>query len=609
VTAGAILLATARFTAFEGAVFATGVRLTRGFGADRWLALLAIDITIEASMAGALSFAHLNSQAAYWALALALAIYGRVPDLKWPRWGWTAAAIAALAVPLLLVGFRPVEEIDSVNYLHYLIDWMANRATPYSFATYYVAFCELSFVPTWMVTGVDLFFPIVALKGVAVLAAAAWLVGRELEVERRTLAWTVFGAVTMRHYWLEHSGVATLKNDALHGAGFLILMVVVLRAARRPIGMPEVALTGLGMAFAAVKYSGIFTGGIAVAAIVWLARDRRLLWAVPIFLLTSGHYYVRTLTQFGNPFYPFQINLGPLHLRGDADLSFTSILYHARDPRVWRYLLWPEGGVSPAGVLFPAILAGAVLGSAGWLLRSAFRRREHERAVTWAALLILTGWMLYFRSVYSASAGHDDLAFLGNGLNSLRYVDGLLAASEIWLAALLGRLALPLVAIDTASRLLLVYARLPFPVWIVLAAMLAIVLLRRWAPIVVAAALLLGGPVVVERNRARWTTYWDDLKPSLGAVRGPELAAFAMEEGSFFAGHVVAAGNPVHPEVRALLPEELDALAPAARPRYLAVLVTPGSDWRPHYAAKLSDWGYQARVERQYGALLERNPR
>ena len=594
-----MIAAILKFAVFEAAVLSASVRLAGAFGADKWIAILAIDIAIEASLAQALSFAHLNSPLAYWIAAAALAAYGRWPDVKWPGAGKTAAAMAALAVPLLAVAFRPVDEIDSVNYLHYLIEWMGNRATPYSFATHYVAFWELSFLPAWTVTGFDWFFPIVALKGVALVALAAWAVGRELDVRPATLAWTVFGAVAMRHYWLEYSGVATLKNDALHGAGFLILLLVTIRAARRRLEWADVALFAAGLAFSAVKYSGIFTGALAAAAVVWLARDRRLLWAVPVFLLTTGHYYVRSLVQFGNPFYPFQIHLGPIHLAGEADLSYTSILYHAGDPRLWRLLFAPEGGVSPAGLLFPAILAGGLL----FGIWRCFRR-------DWGWALVVCGWLLYFRSVYSASTGHADLAFLANSLNSLRYMDGVLAATEVMLAAALGRWALPLTAVNAASRLLLVYARLPFaPVAVAAVALgigAAVWFAGRRAGWVVAAALLIGGPVAVERNRATWTTYWDDLKPALDKVRGPELAAFAMDEGSYFAGHVVAAGNPVNAAVRAFLPEEMDALPAEARPRYLAVLVTPGFDWRPKYGPRIASWGYRVSSAVENGAVLER---
>jgi hypothetical protein len=593
-----VIAAILKFAAFEAAVFSASVRLAGRFGPDRWLAILAIDVVLEATIAQALSFARWNSAAAYWVVAIALAAYGRWPALKWPRARWTAAAIAALSVPLLLVAFRPVDEIDSVNYLHYLIEWMANRETPYSFATYYVAFWELSFLPAWTVTGVDVFFPILALKGVALVALAAWQVGRELDVSPSTLAWTVFGAVTMRQYWLEHSGVATLKNDAAHGAGFLILLLVVIRAARRRLEWGDVALFGLGLAFSSVKYSGIFTGVLAAGATVWLARDRRLAWAIPVWLATTGHYYVRSLAQFGNPFYPFQINLGPLHLAGEADLSYTSILYHARDPKLWRLLFAPEGGVSPAGLLFPAILAGILVVGVAWCLR------WKGTPMQWSAVLIVCAWGLYFRSVYSASTGQDDLAFLANGLNSLRYVDGVLAASEVWLAAALGRFALPLVGLNAASRLALVYARLPFPVLAVMAVAVAagalVWVAGRRAAVVVAAALVVAGPMTVERNRARWTTYWNDLKPAIERVRGPELAALAMNEGSYYAGHVAAAGNPVRPEVRALMIEEVAG----ARPRYLAVQVTPGSEWRG-YVAKLVGMGYRVVAESANGALLE----
>jgi hypothetical protein len=161
------------------------------------------------------------------------------------------------------------------------------------------------------------------------------------------------------------------------------------------------------------------------------------------------------------------------------------------------------------------------------------------------------------------------------------------------------------VAVNTASRLALVAMRLSLPVaavaGIALAAGAAVWGAGRRAWVVVAAALLVGGPIAVERNRARWTTYWNDLKPALENVRGPDLAAFAMDEASYFAGHVVAAGNPVDPRVRALLPEEVAA----ARPRYLAVLVTPGFDWRAKYAQPLTALGYRTVAQCPDGALLE----
>src|SRR5581483_11830896 len=173
-SAAEIVIATVRFAAWELALFAASLSLARlaGFGRfrrveEQVLAVLAIEITLEASLAGLFSFLKINSAPLYWAAAAVALLVGRT---TWRDWGRSLARLeifryprsagvaAALLSPLVLLSFRPVEEIDSINYLHYLIEWMANRATPYTFATNYVAFWELSFLPAWIITRVDLFF-------------------------------------------------------------------------------------------------------------------------------------------------------------------------------------------------------------------------------------------------------------------------------------------------------------------------------------------------------------------------------------------------------------------------------------------------------------------
>jgi hypothetical protein len=627
----AILLALLRFIGWEAALLAASVRLARAIGwrlnaAEFWLGALAINITLESSVAAIFSFVGINSPAAYWMVAAVCAVAGcwRLRVGKLPRPGpmsWNGAFMAALATPLVLLSFRPVEEIDSINYLHYLIDWMGNRATPYTFATNYVAFWELSFLPVWTVTRVDLFFPLLAAKSVILIALALWLVGRELEMPRALLGWTIFGALTMRYYWFQYSGVPTLKNDVLHGVGFVLLVLVVLRAARGVLLRTDLVLFAFGIAFAAVKYTGIFVAGIAVCLLLILRRLRlpQAFAIAAFFVVTSGHYYLRSLIEHGSPFYPFQINLAFIRLPGTADLSYSSILYNLHDPRLWRAFFLPAAGVSPVGILFPEILAGALLASfwrvAGWAVR-----RRKPTALDWTALLLLCGWLLYFRAVFSASGGPGDLAFILNSLNSIRYVDGVLAVSELFLVALLCSgtrpayyLASFCIAVNTISRLLQLDSQLPvslFPILAVIGLGLASFFIFRLHRGLLAAGLLLATPLLVEHSRAGWTTYWNELKPAIQSVRGPDLAELALEDGGYFAGHVVAAGNPLNPSVRTLLPQELDTLPPVDRPRFLAVLVTPGSgaasDWWARYGSKLSGWGYQARVESQSGAVFER---
>ena len=513
-------IAVLRFACWETALFAVSIVLARALGwrgarrvEEKILAVVAIEIVLESSFAALFSFTRINGPSVYWAAAALCALaavatrHGRealeraagglktAEIVRYPR---AAACLAGLLTPLVFLSFHPVQESDSINYLHYLIDWMANRATPYSFATNYVAFWELSFLPSWTVTGLDVFFPLLALKAVALLALAAWLAGRELGLRRHLLLWTVFGAILLRHFWWEPSGVPTLKNDVLHGAGFVLVTLVVLRAVRRRLDRADAALFALGAAFAAVKYTGIFVAALAAAALLFLEVGRRkrlphsAMWdrrfrlstwrsalaassAGLFLLLTSGHYYLHNLLLYGSPFYPFQINFAFLHLPGTADLSGTSILYNLRNPDLWRALFLPAGGISSAGLLFPVVLAAALAASA-WLV---VRRPPTQRPLPWAGFLLLAGWFLYFRSVYGAGAVPGDLGFV-LGLGSLRYVIGVLAVSELLLVAMLWRtprLALSLVALNAASRAAILYAKLPlgnFPVPAVIAASAAV---------------------------------------------------------------------------------------------------------------------------------------
>ena len=624
-SAAAVVSAALLFAAWQAAIFAVSIPIARALGfarsriEEQVLAVIAIEITIEASLAGLFSFLGINSSAAYWVAAAAAAVTAlvlrdslrqfaralrRFEPFRRPR---MFGIMAALLAPLVFLSFRPVEEIDSINYLHYLIEWMANRATPYTFATNYVAFWELSFLPAWMITRVDLFFPLLALKAIVLLALGAWLVGRELGLRRALLAWTVFAALTLRHYWFEFSGVPTLKNDALHGFGFVLLVLVVMRAARGPMTRADAVLFAFGCAFSAVKYTGIFSAGLAVGLVLYLQRAWIPCAVAAIFtFFTSGHYYLHNSLAYGSPFYPFQINLGPIHLPGTADLTGTSILYSLRNPETWRLLFAPEQGLSPAGLLFPAILAGTLL-AAIWIAI-----RPPSRPTRYAALLLLAGWFLYFRSVYSASASAGDLVFLRSSLNTIRYVDGALAVSELFLISLLKpwpRIAGLLVAINLASRLWILYSKLNPAVFsprVVAGTAMALFVvslavagwLRRHAALANVAAvlcLLAADPVLVQRNRVLWTTWWNDLKPRFPEVRSAGLIHLALEDGGYFAGHVVAAGNPVDLLVRSVLPEEF-----TGGPANLVILVTPGSSPR---LPDLERWGYRVTYQGQYGGL------
>jgi len=634
-----LALAILRFAAWEAALFGAAVVLARWLGfrgarrvEEKILAVLAIEITLESTFAAIFSFAQWNAPAGYWMAAVMCAAVAASPrgreglrravrelrNAEFSRHPRTAGLFATLLTPLIFLSFRPVEDGDSINYLHYLIDWMANRATPYTFATNYVAFWELSFLPAWTITRLDFFFPLLALKAVVLLSLALWLLGREFRLRGRLLLWTVFGIVLLQHLWWQFSGVPTLKNDVLHGAGFVLLILSVVRTAgglkirRRPETCPATWFA-FGAAFASVKYTGIFEAAFAGLLILFLSRRLRpipMLLAGVFVVATSGHYYIHNLLLYGNPFYPFQINFAFVHLPGTADLSNTSILYNLRNTGVWRAFFLPRGGLSGAGLLFPIILAATPI--------AAFRRRVPAAV----GLLVLAGWLLYFRSVYGAGLAPGDIRLVVS-LNTIRYVIGVLAVSELLFVAMIARwpmAALALVVVNAASRLAILYDKLPaaaFPIAAMVAAALAAGLLMALmgrrplaAALASTTALMIAGPLIDERNHLHWLDWWADLKPVLAAVRGDSLALLAVDDWGYFSGHVLAAGNPVHPEVRAIEAAQLDSIPSSARPRYLAALPAPGSPeastWRSRHDGDFARWQYEIAVNGGHGAILER---
>jgi dTDP-glucose pyrophosphorylase len=158
--------------------------------------------------------------------------------------------------------------------------------------------------------------------------------------------------------WGSHSGVGTLKSDPLHAAGVVLLALVLARAAR---GRFDGAIFAFAVAFATEKYTGAMLAALAAAAVVLLrARLVTLVGAAFLFAATTGHYYIRNLWLWHNPFYPFTARFARLVLPGTGDLSATSIAANWRNPRLWRLFFLPER-VSPAGLLFPAMLGSGGL--------------------------------------------------------------------------------------------------------------------------------------------------------------------------------------------------------------------------------------------------------
>ncbi|MEZ5355099.1 MAG: hypothetical protein R2762_20885 [Bryobacteraceae bacterium] len=441
---------------------------------------IALNLCFASLLASALSFAGWNSPAAYLTIATALAVYAL------SRRDWTLGdpsapgALAAAFLALLTAAtIRPLEEVDSLYNLSYVVDWAANAATPYWNAYEYPAFWELTYLPAMILAKSAGVFWLQSLKPVVLLGCVLLLLARELGATRRLAIPAVAALLAFPHLWLIPSGVSTIKNDMIAAAGQALAAWLAVRAWNggrdtliHPVNAAWVAMAAI---FLSAKALGLILLCAAFAAMTIWVRDTRMwraaAWAFAAWMLAAGHFFVRKVWIHGNPFYPFEARLGPLVLPGTADLSSTSIRASVGDPRLWRLLFAPESGVSPLGVLFPLVVAAIVVGSLAVVTRAIIRRRWC--AGTGMALVQLVCWGTYVVLPYSASAAPGDLHFLRHDLNSVRYVQGALLAAELYIAIRLWqsfpslRWAIAgLMTLQAASRVWLIARRAPDADWL-----------------------------------------------------------------------------------------------------------------------------------------------
>lgn len=528
------------YLAWEAGVAAVAVAAAIRFRplAMRVPLFLSVHVLLSSLSGAALSHSRSNSPAAYRVLAAVFVLAGAL--LVWKRLGSLTKLLARLFQPgwqmlamsfglgaLLALSIRPVEEGDSLYNLHYVMGWVNNLSTPYTFAYNYVPLWDLGSVPALVLTRSDYFFWFNSLKPILLLAAAMWLIARELRLPHTLAVWSIAALLTFPHLWLGPTGVSTNKNDMIHAAGYALLALSAVRWARGKASRADVVVVAFATAFVSVKASGpvmLLLSGVAIGVV---ARKRitenfrpamkAAALAAAVWFIAAGHYYARNFLEYGNPVYPYSINFGPVHFPGRGDLSATSILYSLGYPNVWRFFFLPEGGVSPDGLLFPLILPALIFTSMG-IVGLAFLRRRIGAPEALAAFQLLA-WGVYVRSFYSASGWPGDLQFLRNDLNSTRYVEGPLLVGMLFLVWALHRLGAPRaliyisLAAQAASCFLILLRRAPDRPWGTMAACgvglaLGSLCLRRRALLPAGAALaalsLLAGTHLVERRRPLW---------------------------------------------------------------------------------------------------------
>jgi len=528
---------------------------------------LSLNLIVIGLSAASFSHARQNSPAGYLILAAVFLAVGAA--LAWTHLRPCMRQLArllqtsprALAIwfalgALLALSIRPVEDVDSLYNLHYVVGWVNNLTTPYAFAYNYVPLWDLISVPALVLTRGDSFFWFNSLKPVLLLGITLWLLARELRLPHATAVWTIAAMLTFPYLWLGPSGVSTNKNDMMHAAGLALMALTAARWAKRKTGRADVVVAALATAFISVKASGpvmLLLSGIVVCVFgaSRIRRNFRLAISATaviglVWFVAAGHYYWHNYLAYGNPVYPYQINAGPIHLPGRADMSATSILYSLGYADTWRYFFLPADGVSPDGVLFPLILAALLLTSMAIAVIALVRRRMSVAAIL--AVFQLLAWGLYFRSYYTASGSPGDLALLRYGLNSTRYIEGPLLVGVICLLGALIRMGVPraviylLLAAQAGSCFLILLRAAPDQPWAIMAgcgvglALCSLGLRRRLMLPAVAAVVTLSlfvGIHLVERRRPLWAPTMQTLYRPLYEAQAEDL--FYMIDDEFSA--------------------------------------------------------------------------
>lgn len=362
--------------------------------------------------------------------------------------------VGLVLMPLIATSFMPVIETDSIFHSVALWGMLDGAVSPLDFPFHYVAFWEAGYVPGLILSDSQLGFPYFSFQAVLLLIVSSYTLARRLKFSGLTALLIASSVALSGHMWgSAPTGVATIKNDMIYGAGLMtfvtgLLFVFQSEKAHR-IGF---ILMGVGASFASVKFSGppaviiIFL----LAAIVWrkhlfLLPTRFVYGVLSIAIavtLSTGVYYIANWVRFGNPLYPFQISLGPFHFKGTTDYDGTSILDHAADPETWALFFGlsdsPEGGVAhwpylEQGASFPFIFLFGFMACIFLLIRKVSRKYESHQGVAprvnmsanvnntlFLTAVAIVSWFLFMRGFWTAGATPDDFFYLRTQA-SLRY--------------------------------------------------------------------------------------------------------------------------------------------------------------------------------------------
>lgn len=311
------------------------------------------------------------------------------------------AAILTLGVVLVFTwrGFVSaaigVQDYDGLSYhmpmvLSWVQDHQIGQRIPVNpFANTYPGNLELQAAWAMAINGTAQFAGLAQAPFVLIAWLAVLAIGRRCGLPRN---WAVAAAslFTIMPAVIVHVGA--IYNDVAAAAMFLAGAHLAGRTADHLVGSRSWFSHGLlaGIALgvtAGMKPGFVFGAGATVLVLVVAAWRRTHGWRRPLALLATltvpiallgAAFYVRNILYFGNPLAPFALDLGPIHLPGDLDLTDTVIL--PSTPLDIRHL---------GALITPAIWFG-------YDVSVPYYRLERSFGVQWPLLLLpaLVAWLV-----------------------------------------------------------------------------------------------------------------------------------------------------------------------------------------------------------------------
>ena len=402
----------------------------------------------------------------YWATASCALLSGGLWYVLW-RAGKLPALLAetrsllaifvCVAVVLLSAAVSNavtlIIELDSIYYSHWIVAVANGLETPFDFYYNYNALWQSAYLPSFVLTNSVHLFALTSLQTALLFSLAAYLLARAAGLTILMSALLALTGLVGGHLWGPiHTGVGTLKNDTISAAGVLLLILFAMRfvRAKQLDGSLAILLLG-GLVFASVKSSGPAQAVVVILLLVLFFRKEVLKINVQsitllglvglLFMATSGVYYARNLYEFGSPFAPFIVNMGPITLPGTFDPTGTRLIDQLHDIEVWKLFFnigsyMPNRTASSVLLLFVVFICVPFL---LYLLKHNTTSRDRKMVMmSWLVTFVL--WLLYLQTPWSS--GSDPATETGRILYIAEHASFRYVIAQVQLLLTLGVLAL-----------------------------------------------------------------------------------------------------------------------------------------------------------------------